>query len=345
VKNKNTMKYLILTITLLLLCCFAAFSQKKKNNKSKQTAIANPPTTNVINTFTYRNRYYFYQAEADAKESGKWLLYIGTVTDEHNANLAASVKIFSTDMYVIVGNDKLANIRIQAAKPFDYSWAVSRTNFVETTFYWTDGKIKYALFGAQMQSEYASPVPEKDMTNAFDPKKLTFDGGMKIAINQFIKQFDKLFQYPENEDKKPKLDIFTNAIDFNGEKYDYELRRGFFNAGDDNLSVRKGASGLIYNTLVRIKDEKASNSKITIDIHHVLQNGLSWSVYASDYLRAIFDYNTGTITYSEIGSALPNPDENQEVSKTFDKEKLALKDAFEIAMQNLVRRYNEALPK
>jgi hypothetical protein len=339
------MKYLILSIILILLACVSAFSQKKKEKKPKQVTLTNPLTTNVIHTITYRNRYYFYQAEPDAKESGKWLLYIGTVTDEHNANLAASVKIFSTDMYVITGNNKLANIRIQAAKPFDYSWAVSRTNFVETTFYWTEGKVKYALFGTQMQSEYASPVPEKDVENAFDPKKLTFADGMKVAINQFIKQFDKLFQYPENEDKKPKLETFVNAIDFGREKYDYELRRGFFNVGDDNLSIRKGASGLIYNTLVRIKDEKASSGKITIDIHHVMQNGLSWSVYASDYLRAVFDYSTGTITYSQIGSALPNPDESQEVVKSFDKDKLSLKDAFEIAMQNLVKRYNEALPK
>lgn len=339
------MKYIFSLIALIVICTPAAFSQKKKTNKGKQVTIANLLTTNIIHTMTFRNRYYFYQAEPDPKESGKWLLYIGTVTDEHSATLAASVKIFSTDMYVITGNDKLANVRIQAAKPFDYSWAVSRTNFLETTFYWTEGKVKYALFGTQMQNEYASPVAEKDVVNQFDPKKLTFADGMKIAINQFIIQFDKLFQYPENEDKKPKLDIYSGAINFKNENYDYELRRGFFNVGDDNLSIRKGINGLIYNTLVRIKDEKASNGKLTIDIHHVMQNGLSWSVYASDYLRAVFDYSTGTISYTQIGSALPNPDESQEIIKNFDKDKLSLKEAVEIAMQNLVRRYNEALPR
>ncbi len=339
------MKYLCLCLLIILWFALPVFSQKKKNPKTKTTITAAKVNPNVINTFSFRNRYYFYQVEPDEKESGKWLMYIGTVTDEHSANLAASVKIFSTDMYIITGKDKLANIRIQAAKPFDYSWAVSRANFLETSFYWTDGTIKYALFGAQMQAEYASPVNPKDAVGKFDPKKMTFADGVKIAVNQFIIQFDKLFQYPENEDKKPKLATFTGVINFKNENYEYELRRGFFNVGDDNLAIRKGDKGLIYNTLVRIKDEKESNGKITIDLHHVLQNGLAWSVYASDYLRATFDYNTGEITYAQIGSALPYPDESQEVTKTFDKSKLSMKEAIDIALHNLVRRYNEALPK
>jgi hypothetical protein len=339
------MKYLCLCLFAILLLVFPVFSQKKKNQKPKTTSILTKVNPNVINTFSFRNRYYFYQVEPDEIESGKWLMYIGTVTDEHSANLAASVKIFSTDMYIITGKDKLANIRIQAAKPFDYSWAVSRTNFLETTFYWTEGTIKYALFGAQMKEEYASPVDAKDVAGKFDTKKMTFADGVKIAVNQFIMQFDKLFQYPENEDKKPKLDTFAGAVNFKNENYDYELRRGFFNAGDDNLAIRKGDKGLIYNTLVRIKDEKVNAGKITIDVHHVLQNGLAWSVYASDYLRAVFDYNLGTITYTQIGSALPYPDEKQEVAQNFDREKLTLKDAIEIAMQNLIKRYNEALPR
>lgn len=340
-----TMRYFYFSLFIVLLFAAPSFSQKKKNSKNQKAAIVAPANTNIINTFRFRDRYYFYQIEPDEKEKGKWLMYIGTVTDEHNADLAASVKIFSTDMYVVTGNGKLANIRIQAAKAFDYSWAVSRANFIETTFYWTSGTIKYALFGAQMQGEYASPVEEKFVVNQFAPKTLTFADGVKIAANQFIMQFDKLFEYPENQDKKPKLAIFNNIINFRNENYDYELRRGFFNAGDDNLSIRKGEKGLIYNTLVRIKDEQATNGKLVVDVHHVMQNGLAWSVYASDYLRTIFDYNTGEITYQEIGSALPAPDETQEMSKTFDTKKTTLKEAVDIAIQNLVRRYNDALPK
>lgn len=332
--------FYFLFISIFSLNCFA---QKKDNPKSIQTKVDVPKS--VINTFSFRNRYYFYQLEQDSKDPNKWLMYIGTVTDEHNANLAASVKIFSTDVYILTGGSKLANVRIQAAKPFDYSWAVSRTNFLETSFYWTDGTVKYALFGSQMQNEYASPVDEKFIVTKFNPSKLSFADGIKIAVNQFIMQFDKLFQYPENEDKKPQLESFEGTITFKNEKYDYELRRSFFNVGDDNLAIRKGKDGLIYNTLVRINDEKASSGKITIDIHHVTQNGLAWSVYASDYLRAVFDYQTGTITYQQVGSALPYPDENEEVVKEFKPNELSLEKAFAIAMQNLVKRYNEALPR
>ncbi len=339
------MRYFYFSLFIVLLSATSVFSQKKKNTKGKKAAIVAPANTNIINTFRFRDRYYFYQIEPDEREKGKWLMYIGTVTDEHSADLAASVKIFSTDLYIITGNDKLANIRIQAAKAFDYSWAVSRANFIETTFYWTSGTIKYALFGSQMQGEYASPVEDKFVVSQFAPKTLTFADGVKIAVNQFIMQFDKLFEYPENQDKKPKLAIFNNIITFRNENYDYELRRGFFNAGDDNLSIRKEEKGLIYNTLVRIKDEKANNGKLIIDVHHVMQNGLAWSVYASDYLRTVFDYNTGEITYQEIGSALPAPDETQEMTKRFDVKKLSLKEAIDIAMQNLVKRYNDALPK
>jgi hypothetical protein len=333
--------YFFICLVSILPC----FSQTKPKNKTKANTVTTSIPTNIINTFSFRNRYYFYKLEADEKEKGKWLMYIGTVTDEHSATLAASVKIFSTDVYTISGNDKLANVRIQAAKPFDYSWAVSRTNFLETSFYWTDGSVKYTLFGTQMQNEYASPVDEKSVVYKFTPSKLTFADGVKIAVNHFIMRFDKLFQYPENEDKKVKLETFEGDIVFRNEKYNYELRRGFFNVGDDNLAIRKGESGLIYNTLVRIKDEKNDKGKITIDIHHVLQNGLAWSVYASDYLRAIFDYNTGTVSYQQIGSALPYPDENEEIIKEFDPKSLSLEKAFEMAMQNLVRRYNEALPR
>jgi hypothetical protein len=340
-----TMRYFYLSLFVALLFAAPAFSQKKKSTRGQKAAIVAPANSNIINTFRFRNRYYFYQIEPDEREKGKWLMYIGTVTDEHNADMAASVKIFSTDLYIITGNDKLANIRIQAAKAFDYSWAVSRANFIETTFYWTSGTIKYTLFGAQMQGEYASPVEEKFVVNQFAPNTFTFADGVKIAVNQFIMQFDKLFEYPENQDKKPKLAIFSNIITFRNEDYDYELRRGFFNAGDDNLSIRKGKKGLIYNTLVRIKDEKATNEKLIIDVHHVMQNGLAWSVYASDYLRTTFDYHTGEITYQEIGSALPAPDETQEMMKIFDAKKITLKEAIDIAIQNLVKRYNDALPK
>jgi len=339
----KNMKKFFFYFLFVLIFSLDSFGQKKGVPKSTQTALDLPKS--VINTFSFRNRYYFYQLEQDSKDKNKWLMYIGIVTDEHSATLAASVKIFSTDAYILMGGNKLANVRIQAAKPFDYSWAVSRANFLETSFYWTDGTIKYALFGSQMQSEYSSPVDEKFIVTQFNPAKLTFSDGVKIAVNQFIMQFDKLFQYPENEDKKPQLETFEGNIVFRNEKYDYELRRSFFNVGDDNLAIRKGKDGLIYNTLVRIKDERASSRKIIIDIHHVEQNGLAWSVYASDYLRAIFDYQAGTITYQQIGSALPYPDESQEVIKEFKTEELSLEKAFEIAMQNLVKRYNEALPR
>lgn len=335
-----TIKYFCFCLLMVLLFAFPTFSQKKK--KPKDESVAN---TTIINTFRFRDRYYFYQVEKDPKENGKWLMYVGTVTDEHNTNLAASVKIFSTDMYIITGKDKLASVRIQAAKSFDYSWAVSRTNFLEANFYWTDGSIKYTLFGTQMHNEYRSEVDEKFTVKKFAPKTLTFAEGVQIVVNQFIMQFDKLFEYPENQDKKPKLATFNNQISFRNELYDYEIRRGFFNAGDDNLSIRKGDKGLIYNTLVRIKEAKANDNKLEINIHHVVQNELSWSVYASDFLRTTFDYSTGVVTYQEIGSALPQPDETEELQKSFDVKKLTLKEAIDIAMQHLIKRYNDALPK
>lgn len=337
-----TIKKIYFCLFAMLLLCYPAFSQKKKIKKNVASVATNP---NIINTFRFRERYYFYQVEPDPKESGKWQMYISTVTDEHSADLAASVKIFSTDMYIVTGQDKLANVRIQAAKSFDYSWAVSRANFLEASFYWTNGSIKYALSGLQMQGEYASTVEDKFVVNKFDQKKFTLADGVKIVVNQFIMQFDKLFEYPENQDKKPKLDTFSNTISFRNENYDYEIRRGFFNAGDDNLSIRKGDKGLIYNTLVRMKEAKANNNRLQIDIHHVMQNGLAWSVYASDYLRTVFDYSTGEITYQEVGFAMPQPDETQEVLKKFDTQKLTLKEAIDIAMQNLIKRYNDALPK
>jgi hypothetical protein len=42
---------------------------------------------------------------------------------------------------------------------------------------------------------------------------------------------------------------------------------------------------------------------------------------------------------------LPYPDENEEVTKEFKPNELSLEKAFEITIQNLVRRYNEALPR
>lgn len=289
-------------------------------------------------TFWQGNRFYHYLFEPSPKAPDLWNFTLSSVQHNKATGETESNKIYGSDAYISGDGRRISHVRIYAATPLDYSWAVSYTNFYDVEFQWSTGKINYAYSGSRMERAF-TPFDKSAEISRFNTAVASPEDLVKIAVRQFVLRYDKLFRYP---DAPPVLlQTVAGQVVTDQGVYDYEIRRDFFNPGDDNLSIRKSGKGLVFNTLMQTE---ATPDELRVKIHYVRQRGLAWSVFVNDYLTARFALKEGRISWEKVGTDMPvNP------------EPIALQDSFPIgtpadkllhlAVEHLIRKYSTAFSR
>lgn len=288
-------------------------------------------------SFNYNGRFYYYQLEPDTKQPGKHNLTISTVS-QPNSPEAEAYKVYHTDALLQQAAERITHLRIYAATPLDYAWAVSQTNYMETAFQWTGGRVEHLFAGRKMNDPAVkAQLPETEVANKFSNARLSVAEGVKLSVTQFVKYYNSLFRFPEQAPKPEKL--IAGSLARNGAQYDYEWRRDFFNPGDDNLSIRKEGAGLLFNTLAKIDDRRPAEQRVVIDLHYVRQQGLAWQVYANDYVRGVFDTAQGQLTWQIATETAPL---SSEPPQTFDPKATNLEQMVRLAIERLMTQYPQA---
>lgn len=289
-------------------------------------------------TFSQDGKFYHYIFEPSPKAPDLWNFTLSTVQHSKATGEVESNKIYSSDAYISGDSRRVSHVRIYAATPLDYSWAVSYTHFYEAEFQWSTGKIEYAYSGNRMERAF-TPFEKSAEISRFNVATTTPDDAVRIAVQQFVLRYAKLFRYPDIPEKLPHT--ISGRVVFNNEVYDYEIRRDFFNPGDDNLSIRKQGNGLVFNTLMQTE---LSPEQLQVKIHYVQQRGLAWSVFAHDYLIARFALKQGHISWEKIGSDMPVNAEPPQPQMSFAANTPAEK-LLHIAVEHLIQQYSAAFSR
>ncbi|WP_250632457.1 hypothetical protein [Rhodoflexus caldus] len=289
-------------------------------------------------TFSQDGKFYHYIFEPSSKAPDLWNFTLSTVQHSKATGEVESNKIYSSDAYISGDSRRISHVRIYAATPLDYSWAVSYTHFYEAEFQWSTGKIEYAYSGNRMERAF-TPFEKSAEISRFNVATTTPDDAVRIAVQQFVLRYAKLFRYPDMPEKLPHT--ISGRVIFNNEVYDYEIRRDFFNPGDDNLSIRKQGNGLVFNTLMQTE---LTPEQLQVKIHYVQQRGLAWSVFANDYLTARFALKQGHISWEKIGSDMPVNAEPPQPQMSFAANTPAEK-LLHIAVEHLIQQYSAAFSR
>lgn len=307
----------------LLLCGFPLWLQAQKR---------------YSRTFSQDGKFYHYIFEPSPKAPELWNFTLSTVQHSKATGEVESHKIYNSDAYISGDSRRISHVRIYAATPLDYSWAVSYTHFYEAEFQWSTGKIEYAYSGSRMERAF-TPFEKSAEISRFNVATTTPDDAVRIAVQQFVLRYAKLFRYPDIPEKLPRT--ISGRVVFNNEVYDYEIRRDFFNPGDDNLSIRKQGKGLVFNTLMQTE---LTSEQLQVKIHYVQQRGLAWSVFANDYLTAHFALKQGLISWEKIGSDMPVNAAPPQPQMSFDTNMPAEK-LLHIAVEHLIQQHSAAFSR
>ncbi|MDW8205041.1 MAG: hypothetical protein RMJ87_08445 [Cytophagales bacterium] len=289
-------------------------------------------------TFAQQGKFYHYLFEPSTKAPDLWNFTLSTV--QHNKATAEveSNKIYSSDAYISGDGRRISHVRIYAATPLDYSWAVSYTHFYDVAFQWSTGKIEYAYSGSRMERAF-TPFDKTAEISRFNTATTTPQDAVRIAVQQFVLRYSKLFRYPDSPENLPAT--LAGQVIFNNNVYNYEIRRNFFNPGEDNLSIRKQGSGLVFNTLMQTE---LTPDELRVKIHYVQQRGLAWSVFATDYLTARFALKQGFVSWEKTGSDMPANAEPPIPQTSFavgtPTEKL-----MHMAVEHLIQQYSAAFSR
>lgn len=306
-----------------LLCCLPLWLQAQKR---------------YSRTFSQDGKFYHYLFEPSSKAPDLWNFTLSTVQHSTATGEVASNKIYSSDAYISGDSKRISHVRIYAATPLDYSWAVSYTNFYEAEFQWSTGKITYAYSGNRMERAF-TPFNQSDEVTRFNVAVTRPEDAVLIAVQQFVMRYSKLFRYPDIPETLPPT--IAGRIVFREEVYDYEIRRNFFNPGDDNLSIRKQGNGLVFNTLMQTE---LSPEQLQVKIHYVQQRGLAWSVFANDYLTARFALKQGRVSWEKTGSDMPVNTEPPAPQTSFAADTPADK-LLHMAVEHLIQQYSAAFSR
>lgn len=294
---------------------------------------------NYSRTFSQDGRFYHYLFEPSNKAPDLWNFTLSVVQHSKATGEVESNKIYSSDAYISSDGRRISHVRIYAATPLDYSWAVSYNHFYEAEFQWSTGKIEYAYSGNRMERAF-TPYDKSLEITRFNVATTRPEDAVLTAVQQFVIRYGKLFRYPDVPAQSLPQTIAGRVI-FREEVYDYEIRRDFFNPGDDNLSIRKQGGGLVFNTLMQTE---LSAEELQVKIHYVQQRGLAWSVFANDYLTARFALKEGRINWEKTGNDMPvNADPPPPVT-TFVTG-TANDKLLQIAVEHLIRQYSVAFSK
>ncbi len=295
----------------------------------------------------WNGRHYFYTLDNDGRNPEKWDFTLSVVTRPSSQAPPESNKVFSTEALLQVAGQRITHLRLYGATPLDYAWAVSRSEFFETEFQWTGGRVAYTAQGRKMGSPaFRRELPPADQVDRFDVGRLGIAEGVKLAVGQFVKQYESLFRFP-GEAALPAREagqLVQGQVEVLGQQYSYEVRRSFFNPGDDNLSIRKPGQGLVYNTLMKVAEADSAQT-VTIDIHHVQLSGLSWLVFANDLWRGRFDLKTGQINWQKFGTDMQRAEDPPVPQPTFAVQpgsRPPLEELIKIAVENLIVQYHPA---
>lgn len=293
---------------------------------------------NYSGTFSHEGKFYHYLFEPSAKAPDLWNFTLSTVQHSKATGEAEANKIYSSDAYISGDSRRISHVRIYAATPLDYSWAVSYNHFYEAEFQWSTGKIEYAYSGNRMERAF-TPYNKSDEVTRFNTATTTPNDAVRIAVQQFVLRYAKLFRYPDVP--QTRLQAVSGRVVFNNEVYDYEIRRDFFNPGDDNLSIRKQGNGLVFNTLMQTEQ---TPEELRVKIHYVQQRGLAWSVFANDYLTARFMLKEGRIVWEKIGNDMPANQEPLPTQTSFELQTPADK-LLHLAVEHLIQQYSAAFSR
>ena len=301
-------------------------------------------------TFTWNDRFYYYSLDNDGRDPERWDFTLSVVSKPGTKSISESNKVFSTEALLQVAGQRITHLRIYGATPLDYAWAVSRSEFFETEFQWTGGRVNYTAQGRKIGSPaYRKELPPKEQVDRFSTAKLGVAEGVKLAICQFVKQYEPLFRFPEDDQARTTSahaagQLVQGRIEVQGHQYDYEVRRNFFNPGDDNLSIRKQGQGLVYNTLMKIAENDSAKT-VAIDIHYVQLSGLSWLVFANDLWRGKFYWGTGAIAWEKFGTDMKKDETSPEPPSTFTvaiSQRPPTDSLIQIAVQSFIVQYHPA---
>ncbi|MCU0451545.1 MAG: hypothetical protein MUC97_17155 [Bernardetiaceae bacterium] len=292
-------------------------------------------------TFEWNQRFYYYQLSPDATEPDLWSLVVSTVSNPRDTDELEANKVFSTDVLLQVAGERITHLRIYGATPLDYAWAVSRSEYFETAFQWTGGQVRYTWQGRKLGSpKFRRELPPQQQVNRFNPGRLTIAEGVELAVRQFVKHYEgSLFRFPD-QPGEPSGQLINGQLELNGQQYTYELRRNFFNPGDDNLSIRKAGQGLVYNTLVKIQEDDSLRT-LTLDIHHVQLSHLSWAVFARDYLRGQFNLGAGQVAWQKVGDDMRKDENAPPPLAQFDPA-LSKTAVIDLALRDFIVQYHPA---
>jgi hypothetical protein len=295
----------------------------------------------------WNGRHYFYTLDNDGRNPEKWDFTLSVVTRPNSQAPPESNKVFSTEALLQVAGQRITHLRLYGATPLDYAWAVSRSEFFEVEFQWTGGRVAYIAQGRKMGSPvFRRELPPADQVGRFDVGRLDVADGVKLAVGQFVRQYEALFRFPGAAPLPAREagQLVQGLVEVQGQQYNYEVRRSFFNPGDDNLSIRKPGQGLVYNTLMKVAEADSAQT-VTIDIHHVQLSGLSWLVFANDLWRGRFDLKTGQINWQKFGTDMqpaPDPPAPQPTFVVQPGGRPPLEVLIKIAVENLIVQYHPA---
>jgi hypothetical protein len=321
---------------VLLACCFLLLAH---------WAMAQVPR--YSGSFNWNNRFYFYTLDNDGREPEKWDLTLSVVSQLGGKAVPESNKVFSTEALLQMAGQRITHLRIYGSTPLDYAWAVSRSEYYETAFQWTGGRVVYMAKGRKMGSPaYRKALAPAEQVDRFAVGELGVAEGVRLAIVQFVKQYEGLFRFPDGPPPTGREvgQLVAGQMEVQGQQYNYEVRRSFFNPGDDNLSIRKQGQGLVYNTLMKIAENDSAQT-VSIDIHHVQLSGLSWLVFANDIWRAKFDLAKGTIAWEKFGTDMKKDETSPDPQPTFavqPGQRPPLDELIRITVQNLIVQYHPA---
>lgn len=289
-------------------------------------------------TFSHEGKFYHYLFEPSNKAPQWWNFTLSVVQHNRATGQVESNKIYSSDAHISTDGKRLSHVRIYAATPLDYSWAVSYSHFYEAVFHWSTGKIEYAYSGQRMESAF-TPYQSSQEISRFNVATATPEELIQIAVAQFVLRYHKLFRYPEAV--IDSLTTITGQVTYNHQVYHYQIRRNFFNPGDDNLSIRKPGAGLVFNTLIQTEQ---TAQELRVKIYYVQQRGLTWSVFANDYLTARFFLKEGQIKWEKTGKDMPS-NLNPPTPKTTFPPDASVEELFHLAVEYLVQQYSAAFAR
>ncbi|TAF32009.1 MAG: hypothetical protein EAZ57_10600 [Cytophagales bacterium] len=310
----------------------------------------------ITDTFTCQGRYYFYKITQKESEPQFWGLEVySTFTNKLGEDDIQSNIVFRTDLELKRVQGRISLVKVFLASPVQGMWTVYPTNHLRVSFMWDKMKVYYLPVGDKLKDpNIARELKDSEMVESFAAAGFDEAAAFRIAVTEFTKRYESVFVKPMESSKVAPTREHKGNMTFNQKNYEYTVFKDFFSKDESNIVIRMedyyGTNNAkinrqVFNSLIKIVDERSTKKRVEIYIHSSELEGLSWGILAKEYLLVTFDANTQDITYAVVGEQMRTiykmPRMPYQAQYKLPEGDISMPNAVDIALQYFIANFNK----